>query len=99
MTGKLGKWSLPWALAGLIAASVPARASDPFASGVIGGTTFGIMDASTFAAGPPAPPPPPVSYYGRVYAGRGPAGTRCWIEPQQVWAGFGFLVEPVRVCE
>ena len=100
MTGKLGKSGQAWALATLLAAvaSVPVRA-DPFAPGIIGATTLGIIGASTGAAGPPAPPPPPVSYYGPAFAGRGPGGSRCWIEPQQVWDGFGFLVEPVRVCE
>lgn len=88
-------------LTGAIALAVtPARAgSDMVNAGVTFVTPFSILAASTFAAGPPPPPAPPVSYYPTDY---GPVrdfhGPRCGYEPQQIWNGYGYVVEPVRVC-
>jgi hypothetical protein len=69
-----------------------------FPGGFILGTTAGIAAATpSIDAGPPPPPAPYRSgYYG--YAGRGPYGTRCWIEPAQTWDGYGFAVVRVRLC-
>lgn len=83
---------------GLITSS--ARAGDstnPLFAGVIGETTFDILAHTTAVAGPPPPPPPPVSYYAPASV-PGPYGRRCSHEPQQVWDGYGFVVEPVAVC-
>jgi hypothetical protein len=81
-------------------AAMPARAGDSIvAAGMIGATTLGIIAASTFAAGPPPPPSPPVSYYPTDYGPvRGFYGLHCGYEPQQIWNGYGYVVEPVRVC-
>ena len=68
-----------------------------FPGGMIAATIAGITAASTPANGPPAPPAP---YYGgpEGYAGRGPFGTTCWIEPSQTWNGYGTIVIDVRSC-
>jgi hypothetical protein len=66
-----------------------------------GGVTFGTMAALAAHATPEAGPPPPpapydTGYFG--YAGRGPYGTQCWIEPGQRWDGSGFALVRVRSC-
>ena len=85
-------------LASVGAASASRPDSFVFPGGVIIGTTAGIAAATrTQDAGPPAPPAPYTSgYFG--YAGRGPYGTRCWIEPTQAWDGYGFVEARVRTC-
>jgi hypothetical protein len=87
-------------LAGAIAmAAMPAKAANMVDAGMTFVTPFSIMAASTFAAGPPPPPPPPVSYYPTDYGPvRGFYGLRCGYELQQIWNGYGYVVEPVKVC-
>jgi hypothetical protein len=79
----------------LTAVSPPANAGDggAIAAGILGGTALGFL-AGTAAASPPPPPPPPV-YYAPVYAAPPP---RCWYEPQQVWTGYAYVIQRVRVC-
>lgn len=83
------------AFAGGSLASVPARADDggAVAAGLLGGLAIGAIAGSAIA-GAGAPPPPPV-YYAPVYA---PPPPRCWYEPQQVWTGYAYVLERVRVC-
>jgi len=89
------------ALAGtsIAAVAIPARAADDSAviGGDIGETTIGILAHSSFGAGPPAPPTP---LYIKVpaYAGHGLYGSRCWFVPQQVWDGYGYVVQRARFC-
>lgn len=93
------KFSLALAACALVCATSASRAdSFVFPGGVIAGTTAGIAAATrTMDAGPPAPPTPFRSgYFG--YAGRGPYGMRCWIEPAQQWNGYGFVEVRVRSC-
>lgn len=93
------KLSVLLAMAGMLATVSAARADEfVFPGGFIPGTTAGIAAATpTPGAGPPPPPAPYVSgYYG--YAGRSPSGARCWIEPEQKWDGYGFVVVRVRSC-
>ncbi|MGP8231258.1 MAG: hypothetical protein ACLQL2_01145 [Methylovirgula sp.] len=86
------------ALVSVCAASAGRADAFVFPGGFIVGTTAGIAAATrTFDAGPPAPPAPYVSGY-LGYAGRGPSGTHCWIEPEQEWDGYGFVVARVRSC-
>jgi hypothetical protein len=84
--------ALSLAVAALTAASPPARAGDggAIAAGILGGTALGFI-AGTAAA---RPPPPPV-YYAPVYA---PPPPRCWYEPQEVWTGYAYVIQRVRVC-
>jgi hypothetical protein len=92
--------------AALLLASAVALAATPAWAGnglVDAGMTFltplNIIADSTFGAGPPPPPAPPVSYYPTDYGSvPGFAGLRCGVEPQQIWNGYGYIVEPVRVC-
>jgi hypothetical protein len=81
----------------LTAVSPPARAGDggAIAAGILGGTALGFL-AGTAAASPP-PPPPPV-YYAPVYAAPPPPPPRCWYEPQEVWTGYAYVIQRVRVC-
>ncbi len=101
MNIRLAKLTVALLLAAAIEiAAMPARAGSSIVNaGVTFVTPFGIMAASTFAAGPPPPPSPPVSYYPTDY---GPVGgfygPRCGYEPQQIWNGYGYVVEPVKVC-
>src|ERR1019366_1931843 len=82
----------------LTAVPPPARAGDggAIAAGILGGTALGFL-AGTAAAGPPPPPPPPV-YYAPVYAAPPPPPPRCWYEPQEVWTGYAYVIQRVRVC-
>jgi hypothetical protein len=84
-------------IASLAAASVPAQAGDggAIAAGIIGGTALGVLAGAAIAGSAPPPPPPPPVYYAPVYA---PPPPRCWWEPQQVWDGYGYVVQRVRVC-
>jgi hypothetical protein len=79
----------------LMAASPPVHAGDggAIAAGILGGTALGVL-AGAAIAGAPSPPPPPV-YYAPVYA---PPPPRCWFEPQQVWNGYAYVIQRVRVC-
>ncbi len=85
------------AAATLTAASLPAQAGDggAIAAGILGGTALGFI-AGTAIASPP-PPPPPV-YYAPVYAAPPPPPPRCWFEPQEVWTGYAYVIQRVRVC-
>ncbi len=78
----------------MTASVVPSQAQNggAIAAGIIGGTALGVIAGSALAA--PPPPPPPV-YYAPAYA---PPPPRCWYEPQQVWNGYAYVVQRVRVC-
>jgi hypothetical protein len=81
-------------------ASIGAASADDavFPGGLIIASMVGIAEASTPDHGPPPPPEP--YYFGYTgYAGRGPFGSRCWIEPRQVWNGYGTIVRRVRYCD
>ncbi len=100
MSANLGKsirigLALSLAAASLAAVSVPAQAQDggAFAAGLLGGLAVGAIAGS--AAANAAPPPPPYGYYAPAYA---PPPPRCWWQPQQVWNGYAYVVERVRVC-
>lgn len=82
--------------ASLMAVSLPAHAGDggAVAAGILGGTALGFL-AGTAAASPP--PPPPV-YYAPVYVAPPPPPLRCWYEPQEVWTGYAYVIQRVRVC-
>ena len=88
--------ALSVAAATLSSFSLPAKAGDggAVAAGILGGTALGFI-AGTAAASAPPPPPPPV-YYAPVYAP--PPPPRCWYEPQEVWNGYAYVIERVRVC-
>jgi hypothetical protein len=60
----------------------------------LGGTALGFL-AGTAVAAPPPPPPP--YYYPGAYAPP-PPPPHCWWQPQQVWNGYGYVVQRVRVC-
>jgi hypothetical protein len=85
------------AAATLATASVPADAGDggAVAAGVIGGMALGAIAGSALAGAAGPPPPPPPVYYAPVYA---PPPPRCWYEPQQVWTGYAYVIQRVRVC-
>jgi hypothetical protein len=80
-------------------AVAPAQAGDggAIAAGIIGGTALGVLAGAAVAgaAAPPPPPPPPPPYYEPAYAPR----PHCWYEPQQVWNGYAYVVQRVRVCQ
>ncbi len=87
---------------GLAAASVAAvcgqaQAQDggAVAAGLLGGLAIGAIAGSAIAGAAP-PPPPGYGYYAPVYA---PPPPRCWVEPQQVWTGYAWVIQRVRVCE
>lgn len=84
-------------VAALTAASLPAQAGDggAIAAGILGGTALGFI-AGTAVASPPSPPPP--VYYAPVYAAPPPPPPRCWFEPQEVWTGYAYVIQRVRVC-
>ncbi len=60
------------------------------AAGLLGGLAVGTIVGSAVAQ--PRyyyyPPPP-------VYV----PGPRCWFEREHVWDGYGYVIQPVRVCE
>ena len=78
----------------LTAVSLPAHAGDggAVAAGILGGTALGVLAGAAIAT---APPPPPPVYYAPVYA---PPPPRCWYEPQEVWTGYAYVIQRVRVC-
>lgn len=92
------KLSVFLATAMLCAASAVRADSFVFPGGFILGTTAGIVAATPSLDAGPAPPPAPYFSGSYGYAGRGPYGTRCWIEPEQKWDGYGFVVARVRSC-
>ncbi len=89
------KMALALGVAGatLATAVSPASAGDggAFAAGLFGGTALGLLAGA--AAAPPPPPPP--YYYPGAYA---PPPPHCWYQPQQIWDGYGYVVQRVRVC-
>ncbi len=87
--------TLSIAAAPLAAFSPAAYAGDggAFAAGLIGGTAMGALAGAAIASAPP-PPPPPV-YYAPAYA----PPPRCWWEPREVWTGYAYVVQRVRVCD
>ena len=80
----------------LTAVSFPAHAGDggAVAAGILGGTALGVLAGAAIAT---APPPPPPVYYAPVYAPL-PPPPRCWYEPQEVWTGYAYVIQRVRVC-
>jgi hypothetical protein len=86
-------------MAALTAASYPARAGDggAIAAGILGGTALGFIAGAAVAGAPPPPPPPPV-YYAPVYVAPPPPPPRCWYQPQEVWTGYAYVIQRVRVC-
>jgi hypothetical protein len=104
MRRSLGKlvglgFALSLAAMPLALASSSAQAGDggAVAAGLLGGLAVGTIAGSAIASAA-ARPPPPVYYapYAPVYAAPPP---RCWIEPQQVWDGYGYVIQRVRVCQ
>ena len=79
----------------LTAVSPPGRAGDggAVAAGILGGTALGFVARAAAAS---APPPPPPVYYAPVYAA--PPPPRCWYQPQEVWTGYAYVIQRVRVC-
>ena len=77
---------------------LPAQAGDggAIAAGIIGGTALGVLAGAAAAGAVPPPPPPPPPYYNPAYA-PGP-GPRCWFERRQVWDGYEYVIQPVRIC-
>lgn len=85
-------------LAGSIAAvCVPAQAQDlgAVAAGLLGGLAVGAIAGSAIA-GAAAPPPYGYYYYAPAYA---PPPPRCWLQPQEVWNGYAYVIQQVRVCQ
>jgi hypothetical protein len=78
-----------------VCAPVQAQDGGAFAAGLLGGLAVGAI-AGGAAAGAPPPPPPGYGYYAPVYGAPPP---RCWIEPQQVWTGYAWVIQRVRVCD
>ena len=75
--------------------SAPAAAGGgDFAAGLLGGMAVGTVVGSV-AAQPRYYAPyyyyPPVPVY--------VPAPRCWFEHRRVWDGYGYIIEPVRVCE
>jgi hypothetical protein len=86
-----------------------ARADDAgaVAAGMIGGLALGALAGSAIAGAAPPPPPPPVYYapppyaapaYAPAYAPVYAPPPRCWYEPQQIWNGYAYVIQRVRVC-
>jgi hypothetical protein len=88
--------ALSVAAASLAAISAPAQAQDggAVAAGLLGGLAVGALAGAAIAGAPP-PPPPGYGYYAPVYA----PPPRCWFEPQQVWTGYAWVIQRVRVCD
>src|ERR1700690_4505013 len=85
----------------LTAVPLPAQAGDggAIAAGILGGTALGFLAGTAAAGAPPPPPPPPPVYYAPVYMEPPPPPPpRCWYEPQQVWTGYAYVIQRVRVC-
>ena len=82
--------------ASLTTVCVPARADEAgaVAAGLLGGLAVGAIAGSAIA-GAAAPPPPYGYYYAPTYA----PPPRCWFQPQEVWNGYNYVVEQVRVCQ
>jgi hypothetical protein len=82
--------------ASLTTVCFPARADEAgaVAAGLLGGLAVGAIAGSAIAGA--APPPPPYGYY---YAPAYAPPPRCWWQPQEVWNGYNYVVEQVRVCQ
>jgi hypothetical protein len=80
--------------ASLAMVSVPAQAQDggAVAAGLLGGLAVGAIAGSAIAG---AAQPPPYGYYAPAYA---PPPPRCWWQPEQVWNGYAYVIQRVRVC-
>ncbi|MEJ0094319.1 MAG: hypothetical protein WDN46_13040 [Methylocella sp.] len=89
--------ALSFTAAALATASVPAQAQDggAVAAGLLGGLAIGAIAGGAIAGAAPPPPYGPYGYYAPAYA---PPPPRCWWQPQQVWNGYAYVVERVRVC-
>ena len=77
---------------GLVATPAAAGGSD-LAVGLLGGLAAGTVLGSAIAQ--------PRYYYPPYYA---PApvfvpAPACWYERQTVWDGYGYVVQPVRICQ
>jgi hypothetical protein len=75
---------------------IPAQAEDAgaVAAGLLGGLAVGAIAGSAIAGA--AAPPPYGYYYAPAYA---PPPPRCWFQPQEVWNGYAYVIEEVRVCQ
>jgi hypothetical protein len=82
-------------LAGSCLGTPPAKADSggALAAGLLGGFAAGAIVGSA-AARPYYYAYPPYYAPAPVYV---PA-PRCWYERRSVWDGYGYVVEPVRVC-
>ena len=80
----------------LVSAYNPALAGDggAVAAGMLGGLAVGAIAGGAIASSAP----PPV-YYAPVYVAPPPSPPRCWFAPQQVWDGYEYVVQSVRVCQ
>lgn len=95
----------PWLRSGVIVGAVclaslgsPASAGDggAVAAGMLGGVAVGAIAGSAITSS--ARRPVYYSYYAPapVYVAPSP---RCWFAPQQVWTGYAWMVQSVRVCQ
>jgi hypothetical protein len=91
--------SLSFCLAALALSSglmmTPAAAgSGDLAVGLLGGLAAGTVIGSAVAQ--------PRYYAPYYYYAPAPVyvpAPRCWFEQRRVWDGFGYLIEPVRICQ
>jgi hypothetical protein len=82
-------------LAGSCLGAAPANADSggALAAGLLGGFAAGALVGSAAAQ--------PHYYYPPYYYAPAPVYVpppRCWYERRSVWDGYGYVVEPVRVC-
>lgn len=98
MSSRIGsgvKTGLALALAAGVVTSavVPAQAGGggAFAAGLFGGTALGLLVGSAVASHPPV-------YYAPGPYGPGPYGPHCWLQPEQIWNGYAYVVQRVQVC-
>jgi hypothetical protein len=65
------------------------------AAGMLGGLAVGAIAGSAIASSAR----PPAYYAAPVYVAPAPPPPRCWFAPQQVWDGYEYVVQSVRVCQ